>query len=66
MQDSRRGVSDMGGRPPRRNNPNQVKPPSTEQRSKSRRMERPLRGVINTISGGFADGGPLLQPENNT
>ncbi|XP_014492201.1 uncharacterized protein LOC106754662 [Vigna radiata var. radiata] len=47
-----------GGRPPRRNNLDRGKPPPTEQRSRSRNRERPLRGVINMISRGFAGGGP--------
>lgn len=58
MQSHRQGASGGGGHLPQRNNVNQGNPSPTEQRSRGGSKERPLRGVINTISGGFAGGEP--------
>lgn len=59
VQDCRRSAPSGGGRPPRRNsNQSEGNPLVADQRSRSRSRERPLRGVINTISGRFAGRGP--------
>ncbi|XP_047152945.1 uncharacterized protein LOC124824555 [Vigna umbellata] len=51
-----KGRSPLGGarRPPKRSN----HPQRDDRRSRSRSRKRPLQGIINTISGGFAGRGP--------
>ncbi|XP_017405964.1 uncharacterized protein LOC108319367 [Vigna angularis] len=59
VHDKRRSPLGDAKRPPKRNNYSRMDNwPKKNRSSRSRSRERPLRGVINTISGGFAGGGP--------
>ncbi|WVZ07299.1 hypothetical protein V8G54_020645 [Vigna mungo] len=50
--------TNSGNRPPRRKAENSGNPQVTQPHGQGEGSDRPLRGVINTISGGFAGGGP--------